>query len=418
MSALPQVSIPVIILFVVFALIAVRQVGRFRLKIWQIMAFGAIGVLVTGQISPIDAIFAIDLDVMLFLFGMFVVGEALIQSGYLFYLGHKIFRTAKNTDQLVLMVLFVIGLLSAFLMNDTLAIIGTPLVLQFAAKFKISPKLMLLALAFAVTTGSVMSPIGNPQNLLIAINGKIENPFITFFTYLGIPTLINIFLCYLVLKFFYRKEFEREISNNDVISITDPRLATACKISIILIILLVMLRIGLSILGMGEEFRLTYIAIIASLPILIAGDKRIQILKNIDWHTLIFFASMFILMESVWDSEFFQSLIAQSNYDFSSLYGILIISVILSQLISNVPFVALYLPLLVEAGISEQGLMALAAGSTIAGNLLILGAASNVIIIQNAEKRGETVGFLEFAKVGIPLTAINMAVYWLFLNIL
>ena len=92
---------------------------------------------------------------------------------------------------------------------------------------------------------------------------------------------------------------------------------------------------------------------------------------------------------------------------------------VLSQLISNVPFVALYLPLLLQAGASVKGMMALAAGSTIAGNFSILGAASNVIIIQNAEKNSaETLTFMDFMKVGVPLTIINVAVYWLFLDVI
>ncbi|HEX3000769.1 MAG TPA: anion transporter, partial [Methanoregula sp.] len=68
--------IPIIVLAAVFLLIAVRQVGRFNFKIWQIMLGGAIAVLVTGQIAPVDALRAIDSDVMLFLFGMFIVGES------------------------------------------------------------------------------------------------------------------------------------------------------------------------------------------------------------------------------------------------------------------------------------------------------------------------------------------------------
>jgi len=96
---------------------------------------------------------------------------------------------------------------------------------------------------------------------------------------------------------------------------------------------------------------------------------------------------------------------------------ILAVSVVLSQFISNVPLVALYQPMLVHAGASTAQLMALAAGSTIAGNLFILGAASNVIIIQNAEKRGkETIGFFEFARVGVPLTIVNILIYWIFLH--
>ena len=114
-------------LIAVFLLIAVRQVGRFNLKIWQIMLGGALAVLITGQIAPLDALHAINPDVMLFLFGMFVVGEALVESGYLAYIAHRFFSHAKNPDQLVLVILFGMGLLSALLMNDTLAIIGTPL---------------------------------------------------------------------------------------------------------------------------------------------------------------------------------------------------------------------------------------------------------------------------------------------------
>ena len=90
-------------------------------------------------------------------------------------------------------------------------------------------------------------------------------------------------------------------------------------------------------------------------------------------------------------------------------------SIGLSQFISNVPLVALYLPVLMHAGTTTAGLMALAAGSTIAGNLTILGAASNVIIIQSAEKKAsETITFWEFLRVGVPLTAVNAAVYWAF----
>ena len=79
------------------------------------------------------------------------------------------------------------------------------------------------------------------------------------------------------------------------------------------------------------------------------------------------------------------------------------------------PFVALFQPLILQAGGETARLMALAAGSTIAGNLTILGAASNVIVIQQAEARGETLTFREFAKIGVPLTLIQIGIYavWL-----
>jgi Na+/H+ antiporter NhaD/arsenite permease-like protein len=121
-------------------------------------------------------------------------------------------------------------------------------------------------------------------------------------------------------------------------------------------------------------------------------------------------------MESVWRTGFFQNLISNLSLDMTSIVVIMIISVIVSQLISNVPMVALFLPFIISAGSGSRELMALAAGSTIAGNLFILGAASNIIIIQHAEKEnnGESITFLEFAKVGIPLTIINILVYLFF----
>jgi Na+/H+ antiporter NhaD/arsenite permease-like protein len=162
------------------------------------------------------------------------------------------------------------------------------------------------------------------------------------------------------------------------------------------------------------DFKLTYIALIAAIPIILFSKKRTHILKNIDWHTLIFFASMFILMQSVWNSGFFQQFIENTKLNLLSTSMIFIVSITLSQFISNVPLVALYLPILNTLGATTKELLALAAASTIAGNLLILGAASNIIIIHNAEKRTNgkaTITFWEFAKIGIPLTILNVAVY-------
>jgi Na+/H+ antiporter NhaD/arsenite permease-like protein len=73
--------------------------------------------------------------------------------------------------------------------------------------------------------------------------------------------------------------------------------------------------------------------------------------------------------------------------------------------------------MIMQSGGTTAQLMALAAGSTLAGNLTILGAASNVIIIQNAEKSGQTLTFFEFARVGIPLTVIQVGIFWLWLAV-
>lgn len=161
------------------------------------------------------------------------------------------------------------------------------------------------------------------------------------------------------------------------------------------------------------DFSLSWIALFSASPILLS-KRRTEVVKNIDWATLVFFVSMFVLMESVWISGTCQELLHRMSPQLGSVPTILALSIGLSQLISNVPFVALYLPAM-GSGVSQGQLMALAAGSTIAGNLLILGAASNVIILQNAEKEGETFSFMEFAKIGLLISFLNAIIYFIFL---
>lgn len=87
----------ILTLAAVFLLIAVRQVGNLKLKIWEIMLGGALVVVLTGQIAVKDALAAINMDVMLFLLGMFVVGQALEESGYLTHVSYQV-RSARPLD--------------------------------------------------------------------------------------------------------------------------------------------------------------------------------------------------------------------------------------------------------------------------------------------------------------------------------
>ncbi len=407
--------IPIIVLVAVFLLIAVRKIGNTSFGIWQVVLSGAVAVLVTGAISPADALLSINPDVMLFLFFMFVIGEALAESGYLYHLSYRLFSRAGSVRHLVVLILAGGGVFSALLMNDTLAVVGTPLMLYFARRYGISAKLLLLSLAFAITTGSVVSPIGNPQNLLIALSGGIGNPFVTFPLYLAVPTAISLLLAYVFLRRAFPGEFHTVPLVHRREEIRDPALAALARLSLVLLVLLIAVKVAAAVLVPEIEFRLTWIAIVAAIPVLIGSSRRFELVRRIDWATLVFFAGLFVLMASVWQSGFFQPLIEGSSFDLAAVPVIMAMSVVVSQFVSNVPFVALSLPVLAHLGTSTTGMMALAAGSTIAGNMLILGAASNIIVIQGAERGGETLTFGEFARIGVPLTVAQAAVYVLYL---
>lgn len=406
----------VIALFIVFVLIAVRKIGNIRLELYQIMLIGAILALISGSISIKNALLAIDIDVILFLLGMFIIGSAMEESGLIELLAARAVNRVKSVEGLIFTILILSGISSALLLNDTIAVIGIPLILAIAKRNRISIKLLTMTLAIGVTTGSVLSPIGNPQNLLIAVKSEMNNPFVTFLRHLFFPTAISILLSFIVLRLFFKKEFNNSIQKIKVPEISDKSLANLCNFSLGIIVFMITLKSILFLTPLKINLRLTFISIGAAIPILLFSHKRIEILKKTDYKTLIFFATMFILMQSVWDSGFFQRIIEKTGRDITDVKTIIVISVLLSQVLSNVPLVALILPMLLLKDSSSELLCALAAGSTIAGNMLILGAASNIIIIQNLEQRGENaITFIEFAKIGIPLTVLQIFVYILFI---
>ena len=401
----------IIILSVVSILISVRKIGKYEIAMWQAMTLGAILVLLSGQISIKEAINAINFEVIFFLFFMFILGSALELSGSLEYLAFKIFNRAKSVDILILQMLFFLGFLSSIFTNDTIAIVGTGLALILSRNHKINAKLILLTVAFSVTIGSTLTPIGNPQNLIIAVLGNVRNPFATFFIYNFIPMVINSFLAYIVLKFFFKEEFHSEQLIHEQVEIEDKKLAKIVLISSIILVLLILAKVVIAYINPSYDFPLVYIAFFSSIPVILFSERRVRIVKEIDYKTLIFFASMFILMRSVFLSGVIQNTLSKLHSDNLGPIPILFISVIISQFVSNVPASLILLPLIKQ---STQTLMALASGTTIAGNLTILGAASNIIAIQKSEKVGHTISFIEFFKVGGILTILNLLIYSLF----
>ena len=408
-------ELALIILLAVFFLIAVRQVGHFRFRIWQVMCAGAVAVLITGQISPADAVRSINIDVMVFLLGMFIVGEALSASGCLLSISQCLVSRCRNSWQFIVLFVFSMAFLSAFLMNDTIAIIGTPLALFLGHRLGLSIKMLLLSLCFAITTGSVLSPIGNPQNLLIATECGYSNLFGIFLLYLGIPTIISLVILVLFIRVFYPLEWEKNICEIEDVQLADPELARVLKTSLALIIFCIVLQALLTMHPFGVVYSvpLPAIAIAGAAPVILFSRKRVEIIQKIDWSTLVFFISMFVLMAAVFTTGFFQAAVPAAAA--SSVFLLFSTSLLISQFISNVPFVALFTPLFQQAGMSVNETMALVAGSTLAGNLTILGAASNVIVIQNAERQGETITFTEFLRLGIPFTLVTGVVFigWL-----
>jgi Na+/H+ antiporter NhaD/arsenite permease-like protein len=413
---------------VVYTLIIGRR--RFGIPIWTAMLIGAALMLGLQVIGVEAALRSINLEVIAFLFGMFSIVSALERAGVLQLIAIKMLAIAKTPRKLLMTFVVGMGLLSAFLVNDTIALLGVPIVIHVARHSGIRSVVLLLALSFGVTVGGVMTPIGNPQNLLIAIQSGISTPFITFLIHLAVPTIISLFVTYFILRVYYRKEISSKYNPSNievpekVQLLYNPRLA---KISITILLVTIAGFIISEILHFLEilNFSLSAIAMLGASAIYALSRERVEIVKMVDYSVLVFFGGMFVVTSALWSSGavsiLFTNYIPPPNpSDLTQSTAVIsVASLGISQLLSNVPFVALYNFVMIDNGFTGQHVdqwVMLAAASTIAGNLTILGAASNIIIIEAAESRGVyAFTFLEFFKVGSIITAANIIVYYLFI---
>ncbi len=129
-----------VIFFVVYGLIIFRNLRRVNLPVWVIMFAGAVAIIFLNGISLKDAYSAVNLDVIFFLIGMFSVVSGLEASGLLRYFTIRILTFAGSPQSVLLFILVALGTMSAFLMNDTIAVVATPVIIGLAREMKISPR--------------------------------------------------------------------------------------------------------------------------------------------------------------------------------------------------------------------------------------------------------------------------------------
>ena len=411
------------------------------------MSIGAVSMLITQTTSIQHALNAINFHVIGFLFGMFSIMSALDKSGVLQSFTIRMVSKSKASPSMLLAI-FVIGMgfLSALLVNDTVAILGVSIIAFVIRQIKkINPQILLIGLAFGISIGSTMTPIGNPQNLIISIQSGMDAPLTKFLIILGPPTIISLFVTTIILKFYFRKQLllsdikEQQqpqqihhlINNSEIESQInhDKKVTKDTNFAKISIITLFITIIGFILSEILFYLKLADVEL-SIMPLLGAGvlyslsKQRKEIFRSVDYPTLIFFISMFIVTSALWESDAISQLIQifptpnpQDNFQSSTI--ITLSSLGLSQLLSNVPFVSLYNYIMIDNGFTETDIdqwMMLAASSTLAGNLTILGAASNIIIIQTAESKGiRPFTFWEFFKIGIIITSVSTIVFFLFI---
>ena len=295
------------------------------------------------------------------------------------------------------------GILSALFINDTICLVFTPILVMALRSLDVRPAPYLLGLAFASNVGSAMTVTGNPQNMLIGVSSGMG--YASFLAAMAAPALGGLLIVYIVIAFAYRKELSvglRLVERSEV-KLDRPLVVKA--------LLLFAAALG----GWLAGYSLPGVAIAAgALMIAVARRDAAEAFARVEWSLLLFFASLFVVMGGVRDLPLFLDLTSRAT---GSLHGApwhdaVVVSgamTVLSNLVSNVPAVLLWLPAVPHVPDETFIWLVIAMSSTFAGNLTVLGSMANLIVAERAGARGVTLRFMEFLRVGVPVTLLTLA---------
>ena len=407
-TARPDVpSLRLAILVVTYLLIAAQGLPWLRLTRPAASLLGAVAMVTIGGLALRDAYAAIDMDVIVFLLGVLLLTAYLELGGFFEWIASRIVRYAHAPISLLAVVVAVSGLLSAFFVNDTICLVLPPLVLAVVRTLGLEPLPYLLAIALGSNVGSAMAPTGNPQNMLIGVASGI--PFARFVATLAMPSLGGLAIVFGVLAFVHRSDL---VAKRQRLTVTE--LAAAEHPFDAPLVAKALVIFGGALAGWLAGLSLPLVAITAAaLLIAIARRDPTRAFANVEWELLLFFGALFVVMRGVRDVPLVQELTSATGAHLTGarLHDAGVVSaamLALSNLVSNVPAVILWLPVVPRTTHPAFVWLVMAMSSTFAGNLTLIGSMANLIVAERAGTRGARIGFVDYLKVGVPTTIATM----------
>lgn len=389
----------------VFAVTYVLIAGR-RLSLLHIgrpagALLGAVAMVLLGALTPAEAYAAVDLRTLGLLFGMMVLSGYLEEAGFFGALASKTLQRAASPKVLLGAVVWVSGIASALLLNDTVCLVMTPIVATLVIAMRLDPLPFLLALATSANIGSVATLAGNPQNMLVGTASGI--PYREYLLVMAPIALLCLGLNHFLLLAVFRTRLKPAGAAES------PGISYRVRRPMLVRSLAALMGVFLAWL-LGADLSFAAVAG-AAVVILLNRFSPERILAKLDWSLLLFFAALFVVMAGVANSGALE--VARGLLPHSS--GVLgaaafsVLSVVGSNLFSNVPFV-------MAAGTWVGGLAEarlhwylLALTSTFAGNLTLVGSMANLIVAELS--RGlHPIGFREYFRYGAVITAISTVV--------
>jgi Na+/H+ antiporter NhaD/arsenite permease-like protein len=406
------------IFLLIYALIVTERIHRTLAAL-----LGAVVVIALGLISQHDAFSqeVVDFNVIFLLAGMMIIANILGKTGLFQWLAVEAVRRAEGRPyRLLVLISLITAVASAFLDNVTTVVLMTPVTFFIAQRLGADPMPFLISVILSSNIGGTATLIGDPPNIIIG--SRFGKDFGDFLVNVG-PVAVVALLAYLIFaRWLFRsalasaqtalepEDIERLVAAER--KIEDPHL----------------MRLGLAVLGativgfllarpLGLEG--ATIALAGAVVLMILAKQNVhEVLKDVEWPTLLFFVGLFILVGAVVKSGLISDLAKQvlavsgGRSDVAAML-VLWMSAVLSAIVDNIPYTITMVPLVQELGQTldvEPLIWALVIGADFGGNATIVGASANVVVSSMSEARGHPISFRGYLRYGVPATILTMLI--------
>lgn len=389
-----------------YLVIASRQLRWIGLDRPAGAVVGATAMVLVGGLPMDRAIAAIDMHVVILLFGVLLIAAYLAEARFFRFTAYHVLVRARSARSLLFGLSFVVGGLSALLLNDTVCVLLTPLVLSVVVEARLPALPYLLALASAANVGGLVSFSGNPQNMIVGAAAHDTIGFLPYFVFTLPAGIACLAANAAVIAWLFRKELPPEPLADR--SPPKPALDTplALKGIAALVTFAVLAAAGVTLAGAAM--------IAASGLMIVARTPPKKAFALVDWQLLVFFGGLFVVVAGIAHAGVLDEIFGYiaplvARGDVWGDLAFLAFVVVISNLVSNVPLVLVVVAWVPHMPDPTWGFVMLAVGSTVAGNLTLFGSVANIIVMEGAGPRGE-IGFLRFLRYGSVITLVDLAV--------
>lgn len=365
---------------------------------------GAVSMVALGALTPAQAFAAIDGDTISLLLGMMLLTVYFEDAGLLDLIAYQTLGRCRSPRGLLVAVSLLSAALSAVLVNDTVCLFLTPIVVTVCRPSRLPLGPYLIALATSANIGSAATLVGNPQNMIIA--GRSGLGFLEFFALAGPVSLAALLLNIALLLGFYGKRLGaaqlQGAADTDSMPTRRPGSLLAGSVFVGVLV------------GFAAGWHMGLVALGAA-GLLIAAYRRdpASVFARVDWPLLVFFCGLFVvvaaLLETGLVSRSWTAAVPYVNLD--TVWGLAAFSSVIalgSNLVSNVPMTLIAAPFMPDLGGGTMSWVLLAYVATVAGNFTLLGSVANIIVAERAKPHYE-LGYGEYLRFGVVSTLLCLA---------